>query len=1084
MLFANRLRRRVAQCCVPFLLMALSAAVAAEQSDWREMHAPRFESVDPDRGLLDGPVRAFAEDAEGMMWMVADADVWRWDGYRFVQAQLYTADGKVSAPAPLLQTIKADSEGTLWAGSAQGVFRIDRSRPAQPALEPVPLPGELPSVVFIEFPKQRDSSIRAYFGTVGSVLVWHDDGRVERVDVPNAGPNRLHALHVDEGGRVWLGTTQGMFELHASKDVSATLKPVVLPTGPSRIASFASGLGGRLWVGTATDGLFLRDAQGAITEVSLPKEAAAIPRFFSAATMRSGELWAGTFGRGLWVLDVEKNRWRKLRHERSRRGSLDNDNVWSVFQDSRGLAWVGTSAGAQFIDPGQQRILHLPLAADVDAPDASVRAQVLAPSSKGLWLGTNAGRIRHLGPSGPGAEEAALPALWAKGNDAPGAVELLRPLGGDRWLVGSDWRTELLSLPKQSVSTLQPPQRDTSRFTSAAVVWDGAWWFSGPDGVWRLEMKANGEPDAQTAVNVLSPIAGEQRVSSLLATPGTLWLGTWSGLARIDAGSRVPRRMPVPALDAHFITRMLADRNGRLWLGTSAGGVFHAPIAQADVPTAWASISKAEGLPDNSADSLVEDQDGHVWVGTSRGLAQIEGRRFSVEAFGPDQGAAAAPYSRGASVLLPGGELAFGGTDAITLVQAQHEPASSRAVLPRLVLTAMSAGEGEPELLYEALHAETGRPRIRVLPEVSRFSLEFAAPVYLSAKRLSYRFRLKGWEEGWNAVDSDHRIASFTRLGPGSFVLEVQATQLGQAWPEDALEVDVEVLPAWHQVLLFRVLAVFAGALVIGAGVYWRIRWFRARERELERKVAARTADLAEANRELEHKNQIIEEASQTDPLTGLHNRRFLSRHIEGDVAMALRARFGAVSPSLQRDPTDLVFFLIDIDFFKRINDQHGHAAGDAVLVETGKRLRALFRESDHVVRWGGEEFLVVGRGCWRQDAPHVAERICAAMADLPFKLGTQLELTVTCSVGYAALPLVAAHLHAFGWEDTINIADEALYEAKSSGRNAWAGFEEGALEIDGLALASLRNHTCMARDVPGLYLRQSRSSLKKNGPG
>ena len=102
--FANRLRRCVAQCCVSFLLIVSAAAVVAEPNRWQDMHAPRFEAVDPDRSLLDGPVRAFAEDAEGLMWMVADADVWRWDGYRFVQAQLYTADGKVSQPAPLLQT--------------------------------------------------------------------------------------------------------------------------------------------------------------------------------------------------------------------------------------------------------------------------------------------------------------------------------------------------------------------------------------------------------------------------------------------------------------------------------------------------------------------------------------------------------------------------------------------------------------------------------------------------------------------------------------------------------------------------------------------------------------------------------------------------------------------------------------------------------------------------------------------------------------------------------------------------------------------------------------------------------------------
>jgi predicted signal transduction protein with EAL and GGDEF domain len=95
-------------------------------------------------------------------------------------------------------------------------------------------------------------------------------------------------------------------------------------------------------------------------------------------------------------------------------------------------------------------------------------------------------------------------------------------------------------------------------------------------------------------------------------------------------------------------------------------------------------------------------------------------------------------------------------------------------------------------------------------------------------------------------------------------------------------------------------------------------------------------------------------------------------------------------------------------------------------------------------------------------------------VAETPFALPGGGQLTVRCSVGFAALPLVAADRHAFGWEDTVAIADEALYEAKAAGRDAWAGFEESGGSVDARDLAALRLRSIRATAVNGLQLRRS----------
>lgn len=184
-----------------------------------------------------------------------------------------------------------------------------------------------------------------------------------------------------------------------------------------------------------------------------------------------------------------------------------------------------------------------------------------------------------------------------------------------------------------------------------------------------------------------------------------------------------------------------------------------------------------------------------------------------------------------------------------------------------------------------------------------------------------------------------------------------------------------------------------------------------------------------------------LKEASFTDPLTGLRNRRFLMQNIEADIALSIRnyQNTSADSDKLPKD-ADLLFFLVDLDYFKQINDRYGHAAGDAILVQIRARLQKVFRDSDYLIRWGGEEFLVVARGASRAIAEELAERVRAIVADEEFNLDGDLLVRQTCSVGFACFPFVTAHPRAIGWKDVMDIADIALYAVKHAGRNGWMG--------------------------------------------
>jgi diguanylate cyclase (GGDEF)-like protein len=176
--------------------------------------------------------------------------------------------------------------------------------------------------------------------------------------------------------------------------------------------------------------------------------------------------------------------------------------------------------------------------------------------------------------------------------------------------------------------------------------------------------------------------------------------------------------------------------------------------------------------------------------------------------------------------------------------------------------------------------------------------------------------------------------------------------------------------------------------------------WFNAQTRELQEHVRA------------------LEEMTLVDALTKLFNRRHFDRALETEIARA------------QRYELDMCLVMVDVDFFKRINDTYGHIVGDEVLCHVAEVLQAQARKSDVVARFGGEEFALILPETSHSDAGAVAERMRRTLESRPVAFGDDVMVHVTASLGYTSLQA----------QDTprsvLERADTALYRAKDTGRN------------------------------------------------
>ena len=197
---------------------------------------------------------------------------------------------------------------------------------------------------------------------------------------------------------------------------------------------------------------------------------------------------------------------------------------------------------------------------------------------------------------------------------------------------------------------------------------------------------------------------------------------------------------------------------------------------------------------------------------------------------------------------------------------------------------------------------------------------------------------------------------------------------------------------------------------------------------------------IQKLQRELQELKRQLEEVCLTDHLTGMRNRRYLAKYIHNDIAEVHRNYHEAfVGKSGQRPVnSDIVFLLMDLDHFKAVSDRYGHQASDTLLIQCREILENACRESDILVRWGEDMFLVVSRYSNRDYAPTIADRIREQFEDHAFEIERDRKIHLTCSLGAASYPFLPMQPDYVNWEQVVTIANKGLSIAKKSGRNAY----------------------------------------------
>lgn len=232
---------------------------------------------------------------------------------------------------------------------------------------------------------------------------------------------------------------------------------------------------------------------------------------------------------------------------------------------------------------------------------------------------------------------------------------------------------------------------------------------------------------------------------------------------------------------------------------------------------------------------------------------------------------------------------------------------------------------------------------------------------------------------------------------------------------------------------------------------------------QLYRKVRRSNLKLNETNKQLALQ-------SQRDALTGLYNRRALQQH------MARRSKQGRREKDKDTNQCLTGILLLDIDFFKRINDQYGHNVGDAVLIELSQRLQATCRTEDLIVRWGGEEILLLLNDISVSKIADFIQRILQVITEQPVEFKKH-SINVTASGGFIHLPFSGVSEELLNWEKVLQIADMALYLSKANGRNQVS-------MINGLRVSFEQAESLLYTDLASAIRQKMLDVSTVSGPG
>lgn len=749
-------------------------------------------------GLPSGGLMSLAQDSDGYMWIGTQGGIVRFDGVRFT---VYDSTNTPEIHNDFIMAICPSLSGGVWIGTfGGGLLRCDADVFALWTKT-----NGLPSMQIRSLLEDRSHNL--WIGTDGGGLAVMKDGLIKVYTTRDGLPgNRVWSLAEGPDGALWIGTDRhGVCRFENGKFTTITTKDGLPSNG---IRSLCADTIGNMWIGTSGAGLACYRG-GKITLYGT-KEGLPGMTVSSLLLDKTGMLWVGTEEGGL-------ARFQKGAFETftSRQG-LANNLVQSLAEDTEGNLWIGTVSGlTQLVDSD-----FYTLAVEQGLP-GDIALCAYEDRAKNLWIGTTEG-VTKVPQSGPIES-------YTPDNGLPGSMvfAIHQDSAGTLWFGIQGHGVAQLNRGKFERLTMKDGLI-CNNVRSFADATGGGLWAGSASGLSLIQ-------DGKITNFTLHNGSAVEGITALTrARGGGLWVGTDQGTLhhlKEGAWTTFGPMFGTPAIPVDTIECIYEDKEGTLWLGSSAGLIrFRGGQSIA--------FTQKNGLISSNIHQVLEDDRERLWMASNRGVLVVSkadlnhvadgaSERVTYRTYDTSDGMKSSECNGGGApsgCRLKDGRLCFPTLVGLAIIDPTHGRQDTLA--PPTAIEGIKA-DGEPLPLAKNLSLHAG---------VRRIELQYTALSFLAPERIAFRYKLLGYDKGW--IDAGtHREAYYTNLPPGAYSFSVVACSRDGVWNASAPTLRFRVQPFFYQTKAFILLCVLAALGAAFAGNWLVVVQLRARNAVLRERT-------------------------------------------------------------------------------------------------------------------------------------------------------------------------------------------------------------------------------------------------------
>jgi len=847
----------------------------------------KFEHKDTEDGLSFSNVLCILQDSRGFMWFGTRNGLNKYDGYTFTIYKNDINDNN-SIGNDRIADIEEDADGNLWIATLNGGLEMFDWR-TERFTHYRNIPDDTTSIsANLLHCVTLDHNGNVWVGTSGGGMCMLDRKKNSFVRyIPRAShPERLTAYSVndiieDEHHNLWISTVSNGLSVFDPK--AKTFRHFRHdPANPSSLAHnqlevIFRDSQKRLWIGTR-NGLDLLDGNGFKHYVHEPSNMNSLPSNVILSLEEDDEhnIWIGTENGGLSILTPETQTFHNYTHDDVDRQSLNNNSIWSLYKDAQHNMWVGTfSGGINFVNHCATKFTHYRHSSSPNSLSNNSVWSIFEDSRMNLWIGTDGGGI-NLFDRTKGTFKS------YRHNTSPNS------LAGDYVLTAAeDARGNIwIGTWGDGVSVFNPKTQSFRNFRydpnkPGGICSDHAWiiFKDSHDKMW-IGTSNNGIDVYDEATDRFKHFGNDPADSlSLLNNTvnffledhrGTLWIATNQGLNRLNVDgqnfARYKHRDDRNSISNNHIYCMAEDAAGNLWIGTDIG------LNYFDIATErFTSYFAKDGLPDNTIDGLLIDDQKNLWISTNNGISRFDPEKKIFKNFGISDGLQSTEFKKGACKSKTG-QFYFGGIGGLNeFIPDKIKTDNTEPVLKFNgfeVFNKKVPISTDPSLPIKMPQSILASSEITLPYDHSVFSIQFASLNYTSPERKLYLYMLEGFDKEWNGPSPTH-AATYTNLDPGVYTFKVKGLTNEGEWSKNTASIKITIVPPYWMTWWFETIS----GLFVVSGIAFI---FMLRTRNITRVNRELTEAVEEKTREINDKNRILsvqreELAAQNEELLQSH---------------------------------------------------------------------------------------------------------------------------------------------------------------------------------------------------------------------